>query len=275
VEIDDSWGIDNPERADNQHWVLALLQGHLWFGCGLTELKRVPAPEPLKFTVVPKNPDHDLRAARFHIFCLRMFVDNWIESGREGTAEDPLKRRLSIPLTYTLHHWSSQKRPALGFRVTGQATLYIPGYRDANTEFPFRNAWNESVRLFAQLLDSPYRYRIAKCRRDGCTYYYTKRVPKGPLHYGTYCPVHRQKASAKRSEYRKRNAIHENRIKIANSLWGRWPPEIRSEKSQRLWLVAELNRKQSKAYPEIKINWVTRHLKEITAEHQANTEAGR
>jgi len=57
--------------------------------------------------------------------------------------------------------------------------------------------------------------------------------------------------------------MQENRIKIAKQLWGRWPPEARTERTRLLWLTTELNGKQSKAFPTIKINWVTRHLKEI------------
>ncbi len=182
MEIDDVWGIDNPGRFDNQNFVLALLQGHVQFGLGFTEMKRTGLP-PLIGGVTPVNPEHDLRVAQFYIFCMRTLVDHWIESGRDGLAENPLKRQLSMPLLNALHHWSGHRRPPeLSFKWwTGEPSLYLPGARDANTEFPFRNAWDDAIRLFAQLLDSPYRYRIAKCRFPACTYYYTDRVPKGPF----------------------------------------------------------------------------------------------
>src|SRR5271168_1962244 len=142
MEIDDYWGIDNPRRIDNYDWVLAVLQGHEYFGSCFTEVKRLPAPEPLKFTIVPVNPEHDRRVAQFHIFCMRMLVDAWIESGRDGISEDPLKRNLSSrPLFNALQNWAQQKRPELSFKwCTGEPSLYIPACRDGNTEFPFRNA---------------------------------------------------------------------------------------------------------------------------------------
>lgn len=264
MEIDEYWGIDNPGKIDeNQDFVLALLQGCEQFGRGFTEIKKTGLP-PHIGGVTPVNPEHDMRVAKFHVFCMRTLIDAWIESGRDGEVENPLKRHLSEPLMNALIRWSSDHRTELSFkRWTGEPSLYIPACRDANTECPFRNAWDDAIRLFAQLLDSPYRYRIAKCRFKGCTYYYTNRVPKGPLHYGTFCPAHRQRASASRAEYRKRNAIHEDRIKIAHGLWATWPPECRTEKSQRVWLASQIGRKQSKASDPVKINWVTRHLSEI------------
>jgi len=263
MEIDEYWGIDNPRRRDNQYFLLHLLQGHEFLGYGFTELVNTGLPPDIG-GVRYKDPEHARRVAKFYVFCLRTVVDAWIESGRNGLFENPLKRQLSEPLMNALIRWSSDHRTELSFKWwTGEPTLYIPACRQHDPENPFRNAWNDAIRLFAQFLDSPYRYRIAKCRSEGCTYFYTDRIPRGPLKFGTYCPAHRQIASAKRSVVRKRNAMQENRIKIAKQLWGRWPPEARTERTRLLWLTTELNGKQSKAFPTIKINWVTRHLKEI------------
>ncbi len=275
MEIDEDWPIDSSTRDENHEFVLHLLQGMEFLAGGFTPYVKTGLP-PHIGGLRYEDPLHAQRVAKFHIFSLRTLVDNWIESGREGMYENVRARHLSEPMMFALMHWSSKRSPELSFRWwDGSPSLYLPVGRNHNPESPFRNAWDTAILLFARLLDSSYRYRIAKCRYQGCTYYYTDRVPKGPLQYGTYCPAHRQKASAKRSEYRKRSAIHENRIKVAKGLWGRWPPRCRTERSQRLWVAEELNRTQSKPYSKVKINWVTRHLKEITAEHQTNNGQGR
>ena len=262
MEIDEHWPIDS-KRGENQEFVLHLLQGMEFLAGGFTPYVKTGLP-PHIGGLRYEDPIYAQRVAKFHIFSLRTLVDNWIESGREGMYEDVRKRHLSAPMMAALTHWSSKRAPELSFQWwDGSPSLYLPVGREHNPECPFRNAWDTAILLFARLLDSPYRYRIAKCRCLGCTYYYTDRVPKGPLQYGTFCPAHRQKASASRAEYRKRNATHENRIRIAHSLCGTWPPDCRTEKSRRVWLAAEISRKQSKAYSPIKINWVTRHLNEI------------
>lgn len=267
MEIDELWPIDSPKRSENHEFLLHLLQGMEFLAGGFTAYVKTGLP-PQMGGVRYEDPFHAQRVAKFHIFILRVLMDHWIESGREGMYEDVSKRYLSEPMMDALMRWSSARHPELSFqRWNGAPSLYIPIGRDHNPECPFRNAWDTAILLFARFLDSPYRYRIAKCRREGCTYYYMNRVPRGPLHYGTYCPDHRQGASAARSEYRKRNATHENRLEIAQSLWDAWPSTCRTEKRQREWIVHELNKRQSKAYPKIKINWVTRHLEAIKSEN--------
>jgi hypothetical protein len=262
MEIDPHWPIDS-NRGENHIFLLHLLQGMEFLAGGFTPIVKTGLP-PLIGGVRYEDPFHAQRVAKFHIFSLRTMVDNWIESGREGMYEDVLKRHLAFELLAALMHWSSTKRPELSFQWwDGSPSLYIQVGRDYNPERPFQNAWDTAILLFARLLDSPYRYRIAKCRFPGCTYYYMNRLPRGPFQYGTYCPRHRQSASATRAESRKRDATHENRVRIAHSLWDTWPPEYRTEKSRRVWLAAELNRKQSKAYKPIQLNWVSHHLNEI------------
>jgi hypothetical protein len=263
MKIDDSWPIDSPHRGENHEFFLHLLQGMEFLAGGFTPYVKTGLP-PRIGGLRYEDPFHAERVAKFHIFSLRTLADNWIESGREGMYEDVRKRHLSEPMMAALMQWSSTRQPELSFQWwDGSPSLYIPVGRDYNPECPFRNAWDTAILLFARWLDSPYRYRIAKCRHPDCTYYYMDRVPRGPLKYGTFCSAHRQSASANRAEYRKRDATHEGRIGIANSLWGAWPTECRTEKSQRLWLATEINRRQSKAYSPIKINWVTHHLNEI------------
>jgi hypothetical protein len=268
MEIDDDWPIDSPKRGENEDHLLHLLQGMEFLAGGFTAFVKTGLP-PQVGGLQYENPFHAQRVAKFHIFALRLLMDNWIESGREGAYEDVRKRHLSEPLMDTLMGWSSSRPPELSFRRwDGKPSLYLPVGRTHDPDHPFRNAWNTAIVLFARFLDSPYRYRIAKCRASGCTYYYSYRIPRGPLKYGTFCPVHRQSASAARSQNRKREAVNENRVKIARGLWGKWPTEARSEKSKRIWLTAELNRLQSKAYPPVKVNWITWHLDEIAEQKQ-------
>jgi hypothetical protein len=263
MEIDEPWPIDSPKRSDNQKFLLHLLQGMEFLARGFTAYVKTGLP-PHIGGLRYEDPSHAQRVGKFHIFSLRVLVDNWIESGREGMYEDVRKRSLSEPMMDTLMRWSSRRPPALSFRSwDGAPSLHIPVASTHETEHPFMNAWDTAILLFARLLDSPYRYRIAKCRREGCTYFYTERIPRGPFKYGTYCPEHRQSASARRSIENKRNTVNETRIELAKKLWGKWPPEVRTERSRRIWLQTELNHLQPKAYPEVQVNWVTRHSAEI------------
>jgi hypothetical protein len=275
--LDPYWGIDENQKIENRWYLLALLQGTESFARGLTAMKRVPAPEPLKFSIIPANEEHDSRVAKFYICCLRALVDAWIESGRDREHEDhedPCARHLTMPLQNALNHWAGERHPELSFQESGKPVLELPASRMRNDDAPFRAAWENALQYFAQFLDSPDRYLIAKCRNQACTYYYAQRMPRGPLKYGTYCPAHRQQASAARSVYRSRSDLKKTRLKIARSLWGKWPPSAKSEKQQRSWLVEKLNEKQDPDNPPIKINWVTRNLEEIATGQLTNQDNG-
>jgi len=230
---------------------------------GMTELTRVPAPPPLNYWLRPKDEALDQKARKAYVAHLRSLADAWINTGRHGSVESPLDRKLSRSLRQTLGAWAAGNRPDITFDDSGETVLLMPVTK-IDYRSPIAAAENAAVLLFGVFLDSPFRSRLFKCLRCEA-YYYTERQPRGPIKHGAYCPLHRHAASANRSNERKRLPEREQKLDLAAQCWNRWPKRITDEGQQAEWVSAEVNRGLGRDCSEIKRNWVTRHRTTIQA----------
>jgi len=253
----------NPAVTSDDAWqfLMALNESPMFIPAGLTELKLVPAPPPLNYSWRPKDKALDQEARQAYVAHLRYLADEWIKTGRRGDVESPLERMLKGNLRRTLSAWAAENRPDITFDVSGRTVLRMPVTRiDYNS--PVAAAENAAVLLFRGFLDSPFRYRLFKCRRCNA-YYYTERQPRGSIKYGTYCPLHRHAASANRSNEKRRAPEHEQKLDLAARCWNRWQKDMTDEGRRAEWVATTVNRKLDRNCTEIKRNWVTRHKSEI------------
>jgi hypothetical protein len=94
-----------------------------------------------------------------------------------------------------------------------------------------------------------------------------------PIKYGTYCPLHRNAASANRSNQQKRVPEHERKLGLAAQWWNRWPKRMIDKGEQAEWIAAKVKRGLDSNSTEIKRNWVTRNRAAIEKRDDATSEA--
>lgn len=253
-----------------QHFLMAL-RGNYMFVPTFAEQERVPAPPPLNFYIRPKDKALDQETRGTFLSHLRKLTDGWIETGRgTGDGDEPSKRKLTMAIKRVLNKWASGNKPDIGFEESGEWVLRLPVCKTNFTGEgmhlePVDAAKQEAVRRFAEFLDSPYRYRLCKCRVCD-EYYYTQRQPKGFIKYGTHCPRHRHSVSARRSYDAKQGPAQEEKLEVAARHWGTWPKDLeRDEVRQAQWIANKVSEGVSSKWTPVKRNWVTLHRTEIEA----------
>jgi hypothetical protein len=191
-------------------------------------------------------------------------------TGRDesGLGEAPTERKLTRALKRVLYDWTAGNGPRIDFEDSGEWVVTLPDSLKVNFLgegtrcTPLESAQQEAVRWFAKFLDSPLRYSLCKCR--SCDeYYYTERTPRGRIEFGTYCPRHRQSASARRSYEARRAPAQDKRLSIAAAWWGKWPKSMTDEGQQARWIARKVNEGVSPKWTRIGRNWVTLHKSEI------------
>jgi hypothetical protein len=188
--------------------------------------RRMPAPPPLNFTIVPADADLAAEANKRFVETLRNLIDQWLDSGRSRTHgelwEAPLERNLGIGtdrdgLWDVLRFWIAQDRFRLSFSNSGEIEMELPCREDTGDEIA--DAKNDAIRHCAKLLQSRLRYRIAKCSKPQCgRYFYYDRMPKGVLKCGTLCPDHRSHGGTIR-KYKQRKVRRERLLTLAAEAW--------------------------------------------------------
>jgi hypothetical protein len=262
VRIDQGFSPDAP-----LHFLMALNDSPFIIPSFVSS-KRVPGPPPLNFSLRSKDEALEQEASEAYIDHLRRLADEWIDSGksRSGEGENPVERRLTPNLRELLDGWASRNKPFIGFKPSGDIVLFMPACK-MDFSSPLEAARNEAVRLFATFMDSPHRSRLCKCRRCN-VYYYTQRQPRGYIKNGTYCPKHRNSASANRSNLRRRIPERKRKLNLASRCWGRWPKRLTDAGTQAQWVAETVNEKLDRYCTPISRNWVTRNRAEIGAEAQ-------
>jgi hypothetical protein len=185
-------------------------------------MRRVPALPPLGFSIVPASAERAAEANKHFAETLRSLIDQWLESGRSGTVEAPKERKLVLGedrdgLWSVLSSWIVQDRFRFSFNNSGEIEMDLPSREDTGDEIA--DAKNDAIRRCAKLLQSPLRYRIAKCSKPQCgRYFYFKRTPKGVLKCGTLCPDHRSHGGTIRKD-RQRKVRKERLLTLAADAW--------------------------------------------------------
>jgi hypothetical protein len=258
MHIDEGFSPDAP-----WHFLLALNDSPVIMP-NFVESERVPKPPPVNFSRRSKDEALEQQAGKAYIEHLRSLADEWIDSGKASQGgEDPAQRKLSSSLLELLNGWTSRNKPLIGFKSSGDIVLFMPACK-LDFRAPLESARDEAVRLFATFMTSPQRCMLYKCRRCK-VYYFTQRRPRGFIKNGTYCPEHRNSASANRSNQRKREPERARKLDLASRCWGCWPKRLTEAGTQAQWVAETANEKLEHYYTPISRNWVTRNRAEIEA----------
>jgi hypothetical protein len=212
----------------------------------------------------PKDEALDRQTRDAFLSHLRGLTDAWIKTGRStGDTEDPSKRKLTGDLRWVVNEWWARNRPDVTADASGEPVLLMPACK-LNFSSPVEAAKEEAIRQFAGFLDFPHRYQLCKCRSCG-EYYYTERRPRGLIEHGTYCPRHRQLASAHRSNQKRRIPIRHQLLDRAAELWGKWPKRLKDDGERATWIAEKLNKNVGniKNWPIVHRNWVSLRRAEI------------
>jgi hypothetical protein len=186
---------------------------------------------------------------------LRSYVDEWLGTGMDGVAEEPLKRSLSkAPNAYrAVHSYVSAYRPTIMLNDNGYHAHFGIGHLyEAD---PAKHAANQASWLFVAMVDTPWRDRVYRCHR--CKVYgVLPRLSADPYKRGVHCAKCRNKATAQASTDRKREELFEKRLALATEAWRRWTPKDGDRKA---YVVAKVN-KHMPSGEHISKNWVTWNL---------------
>ena len=222
---------------------------------------------------------------------LRAHVDQWIASGVQPDGrEAPSKRSISRveEAVYQVTEGKLDRflRDLYWHRQGIKAVVTMPfdkpridlSFEQVDPTNPYAAEIEAGV-LLVKLLISDLRFRIAKCRYSecGCYFLLSKRPRKSTYENGTYCStLHNRAASATRRTKDRRDKCKERQIewavaKLLSELrkrrkgWAVWQ-EQRAIKEALVTAVNDrLASDRNRVRDKIKVNWVTRHQKEIQA----------
>src|SRR5271154_6407389 len=175
----------------------------------------------LVFLVRQSSNDKASREAG-NAFCatLRSLVDEWIDSGKKGSEEQPSKR--TIPLD-ALNGFIARNPARFELSPRGRLRLCTWPLLYEQTDLLVR-ARDGATHYFLVLLDSPEPTRLSRCDECG-TYFMRTRAPKKetPIYHGTFCADCKNKGGARRTvESRKQRT--KKRIDWAADAWVQWKP---------------------------------------------------
>jgi hypothetical protein len=206
---------------------------------------------------------------------LRMYVDEWIDTGVTARGEVPLQRDLvrAPGATKVLRDYMDQNRP----RPSPQKSLEFvfemcdPAIADGSMASARRfdlvcRAFEETARLFAGLMLSEWGQRLCRCRYSACGRYFLKHAyRRAPLVHGTFCcPGHQRKASASDCVRKSRSNQTRKLIEAAAAILVRWRivnPQWQEDANRKLKLANALSATPLCRRHKLLLrpNWVTRH----------------
>jgi hypothetical protein len=143
---------------------------------------------------------------------LREWVDEWLDAGRDSNGvESPAERHFNNEgkVSSVVFEYSKRNRISL-LGTSNTIELWFSRYETINGRPRFLGVRNEDIareKLVFFLL-SELRFKLAKCRRDGCGKYFALKHWKRTYKRGTLCPD----CQRTRSQESARKATAEDRI---------------------------------------------------------------
>jgi len=178
---------------------------------------------------------------------VRLCLDEWLDTGVEKTgAEDPRERDLTrAPNAQKAIRRFSRTRPVeLTIEPDGLSVNFVPSQpvsaRDLMQRVgrPEQTAQDRSDRFVALFLLSPWRWKLAKCRRVQCGHYFELRQWNRSYERGTFCPKCtriRSLESALESTKRKREQDHNDKISRAAEAITEWERGSHKGRTRPTW----------------------------------------
>lgn len=231
---------------------------------------------------------------------LRVFVDQWIDSGRNVDGVDEPRSRnvywrglghvgLTGNLGNVLADWNYEHLDGIRILPNGKRTVGMAGSQSGRAR-TLEEAYAEhkafydpqpeneheareiAIYWLQELLESPSSYRIARCDNTECgRYYLRRRAPRGTIKRGTYCERCATVASSVRvgtSRKQRKQKI----IECAAGVWEAFKPSRRNpRKPDSDWVAIRVNQKSQTI---ITGKWVTQNRKAIEAEVERRKRNG-
>jgi hypothetical protein len=214
------------------------------------------------------EPDRLNRANALFHETLRALVDQWIASGiSEDETESPSSRFVrGLPNGYSeslfdiLHDWLGRNMPRPALMNDGIIAMLEqrpnPFGLDVETY-----AREMAIFYLKELLESPARNRVERCRNPKCGKYFArKRKSKDQIKRGSYCGERELIGAAERTKLSRKRRKNQQ-LEVAAEAWARWNANNRHP-DQASWVASQVNRKLPRL-PTIQAKWVTQNKREI------------
>jgi hypothetical protein len=215
---------------------------------------------------------------------LQRLVDQWIDSGRKGTVdepyvEEPYKRNViwssrtayPEPISKIQHEFLERHPARQVIGVDGRIT-YKRSASLYRKEFLDLQARDEAISLFLELLESETRSLFFRC--GGCQHYFVhSRAPRQKIQHGSFCEECKDsgKASVVRTEATRKGRGSEL-VALAADWSSRWDAK-KHGMSHSKWVADMMKRNLPVWRDDISGNWVTRHREEIATEVERRRHA--
>ncbi len=184
---------------------------------------------------------------------LREHIDQWIQSGYDAEdRETPWARHLSGALLKKLKSFHAQNPLQVRVQEWGEVLCAIPAEPSASGDF----AAHEAMRLMFTLLDSEFKYTIAKCLKRGCGTYFKRSKLQECFKRGAYCAKHSKGAGTDIQRKKDKAAL----LRLAAKFWSQWTPD--AHPNQALWVAAKI-KEVRRSLPRVTQKWVSRNAVEI------------
>jgi hypothetical protein len=196
---------------------------------------------------------------------LRMLVDLWVESGHSNGVEEPMRRILPEFARESIRNLAGTP---LSIHIMRNGTVqclfsFALGLRspivDSQALIDLEDRYG--IYLFLLFLDSgDLRFRLAKCRHDGCIAPYFRRKRLRSIYKnGAVCPHHRPQAAGNRAREVERGEL----LELAVRFWPTWTPA--SHPNRALWIAGQVNALRIGTEMRITQKWVSRNRVAIQA----------
>lgn len=162
---------------------------------------------------------------------LRTLVNEWIATGKKDDGADYPRDRAFTRYSAgyeAIAKWNQQHPLVSSVSLTGELVLPKNGARawskatTQGTDDPITKMEERAINEFLQMLQSPFKYLIARCDRCSQSPFFFRKKLRPYYNNGSFCPDCRRAAAAKRKTYRDRNKTREAILKPAATAWAKW-----------------------------------------------------
>ncbi len=177
-------------------------------------------------------------------------IDQWIQSGYAADGrETPWERHLSDDLLEKLKSFHTQNPLQVRVQEWGEIVGALPAEPSAGGDF----AAHEAMRLMVTLLDSEFKYTIAKCLKCGCETYFERSKLQECFKRGAYCAKHSKGAGTDIQRKNDKAAL----IRLAVKFWSQWTPDAHPNRAR--WVADKINEARRGTERRASQKWVTRN----------------
>jgi hypothetical protein len=255
--------------------VLEVLAGKLGDTVRKTMFCNLSFPGFPDYGVLARQPEFIRTAEDSFCQTMKLLVDQWIISGkRHDGADSPLERNANwTGQGFPQSLETSYRRLIVNSGISPIPVMRKDGKRRLKRTLPNLDAFAQDVtrsecevfrehgkRLamfyFAELLDSPYSFHIARC--DGCKGYFAyERKPRRTISRGTFCKDCKGAASRVRTQaYRK--GERKDLLALVVKFWPQWTE--RKHPNRALWIAQQVNAQRKGTERRITQKWVNRNI---------------